>query len=104
MTFSHCIVSPTVQVKLSGKNLIFCFLTLILYRILRLVQIESIFRQQNEFDLKTEILFGMGRKHWGRWRKWSLPAFSPFHPMFSRGIFFRVVKSRDCVKELNSMI
>ena len=38
----------------------------------------------------------MDRKR-GKSRKCWLPAFSPFSTMFSRGIFYRVVKSRDCV-------
>ena len=40
---------------------------------------------------KTKISFGKGRKHCG------LPAFSPFPTMFSKGFFYKVVKSRDCV-------
>ena len=45
-------------------------------------------------NLKTEILFGIGRKHLWKRRKCWLPAFSPFPTMFSKGLFFRVVKSR----------
>ena len=37
----------------------------------------------------------MGRKHCWKRRRWWLPAFSPFPTMFSKGFFFRVVKSRD---------
>ena len=66
-------------------------------QILRLVQIQRICRQQNNCKLKTEILFGMGRKHCGKRRKCWLPAFSPFPTMFSKGFFLGVVKSRDCV-------
>ena len=47
--------------------------------------------------LKTKILFGIGRKHCGKRRKCWLPAFSPFPTMFSKGFFFRVIKSRDCL-------
>ena len=50
-------------------------------------------------NLKTEVLFGMGRKHRGKRRKCWLPAFSPFST-FSKGFFFRVVKSPNCVVEL----
>ena len=46
------------------------------------VQIESICRRQNKCNLKTEILFGIGRKHCGKRRKCWLPAFSPFPTMF----------------------
>ena len=47
--------------------------------------------------LKTENLFGMGGKNCGKRRKSWLPAFSLFPTMFSKGLFFRVVKSLDCV-------
>ena len=43
----------------------------------------------------------MVRKHCRKRRKCCLPAFSPFPTMFSKGFFFRVVKSRDGVVELN---
>ena len=39
--------------------------------------------------LKTEILFGIGRKHCRKRRKCWLPTFSPFPTMFSRGFFFQ---------------
>ena len=42
---------------------------LIKQQIFRLVQIESICRRQNKCNLKTEILFGMGRKHCGKRRE-----------------------------------
>ena len=48
-------------------------------------------------DLNTEIPFAMVRKHCGKRRKCWLPAFSPFPTMFSKGFFFRVVKSQDFV-------
>ena len=41
------------------------------------------------------MLFWMVRKHYGK-MLW-LPAFSPFPKMFSKGLFFRVIKSWDCV-------
>ena len=64
-----------------------------------LVQIESICRQKTECNLKTEILFGMFRRHCGKWRKCWLPAFSPFPTMFSKAVFSRGVKSQDCVRK-----
>ena len=45
---------------------------------------------------KNEICSGKGRKYCGKRRKCWLPAFSPFPTMFSKGLFPRVVKSRDC--------
>ena len=48
-------------------------------KIFRPVQIQSICRQQNKCDLKSEILFGIGRKR----RKYCLPAISPFLTMVS---------------------
>ena len=54
--------------------------------------------------LKTEILFGIGRKHYGKWRKCWLPA-SPFPRLFPKDFLFRVIKSRDCVeKELKGQL
>ena len=42
--------------------------------------------------------FWKGRKHCGKRRKCWLPAFSPFPTMFSsKGFYFKVVKSQDCV-------
>ena len=60
----------------------------------RLVQIESICRRQTRCNLKIEILLGMGRKHCEKRRKCWLPGFSPLPTMFSKSIFFGVVKSR----------
>ena len=59
--------------------------------------IKNVCRRQNKCNFKTEILCGMGRKHYGKRRKCWLPAFSPFPTRFSKGFFFRVDKSRDCV-------
>ena len=61
------------------------------------LQIKSVLTQRNHCNLKIEILLGMDRKHCVKRRKCWLPAFSPFPAIFSRGFFFRVVKSRDCV-------
>ena len=66
-------------------------------QIFRIVQIDNMCRLQNKCDLKTEILFEVGRTHFGKRRKCWLPAFSPFPTMFSKGPFNRVVKSRNCV-------
>ena len=41
--------------------------------------------------------FEKHRKHHGKWRKCWLPAFSHFPILFSKGSFFRVIKSQDCV-------
>ena len=51
----------------------------------------------NVYNSKTGIPFGMVRKHCGKRRKCWLPAFSPFPTLFSKGFFFRVIKSGDCV-------
>ena len=50
---------------------------------------------------KWNFLGGNGRKHCGKRGKCWLPAFSPFPTMFSKAFIFRVVKSLDCVVELN---
>ena len=63
----------------------------------RLVHIESICRQQNKSKLKKEILLGMGSKHCRKRRKCWSSVFSPSPIMFSKGFFFRVVESWDCV-------
>ena len=63
-----------------------------------LVQIGSICRRQNKccwsdrFSLSdmVENIVGKGEKCW-------LPVFSLFPTMFSKALFFRVLKSRDCV-------
>ena len=63
----------------------------------RPVWFESICRLQNFCYRKTEICFGKGRKHYGKsWNCW-LPAFFPFPIMFSKGSFFKVVKSQGYV-------
>ena len=61
----------------------------------RLVQIQSICRQYNECKLNAEIPFGMSSKHCRKRRKYWLSAFSHFPTMFSKGFFFRVIKSQD---------
>ena len=91
------------QEKLSGRVFSFLVTTCSTYQPftkrwnLRLLEIESICRQQNKCHCKIKICFGKGRKHCGKRRKCWLPAFSPFFTMFSKAFFFRVVKSRDCV-------
>ena len=46
-----------------------------------------------------EISLAKGRKHGGKRRKCWLPAFSSFPTMFSKGFFFKVVKSWDGVEK-----
>ena len=48
----------------------------------------------NVIEKKTEICFGKVRKHCEKRRKCCLTAFSPFHTMFSKGFFLKVVKSQ----------
>ena len=48
------------------------------------------------FNFQTKFLFGMCRKHCRKSRKCWLPTFSPFPTMFSEGLFFKVIESRDC--------
>ena len=38
-----------------------------------------------------------GRKDGGKRRTFLLPAFSPFPTIYSKGFFYRVIKSGDCV-------
>ena len=47
----------------------------------------------------TISLCDKSRKHFGKKRKYWLPAFSSFPTVFSKTFFFRVVKSLDCVVE-----
>ena len=49
---------------------------------------------------KIDICFVRDRKQYGKSRKCWLPAFSPFPIIFSKGSFFRIVKSWDYVAEL----
>ena len=51
----------------------------------------------NNYDRKIEIWFGTDGKHCGKRRTCWLPTCSPFPKMFSKGLFLRVIKSRDCV-------
>ena len=51
----------------------------------------------NKCCSKHYFSLAFGRKQCGKRRKCWLPAFSPFPTMFSKGFFFRVVKSRDRV-------
>ena len=46
---------------------------------------------------KIKTWFGKGRKHCGKRRKCSGPAFSPFPTVFSKAFSFRVIKIRNCV-------
>ena len=62
-----------------------------------MVQIESICRRKNTHDCEIEIFLGKDRKHSGKRR---LSAFSPFPTMFSKGLFFMVINSHECVVEV----
>ena len=66
-------------------------------RFLDWFELKSFCRRQNKCNFTTDVLFGKGRKHCGKRRKCWLPAFSPFLTVFSKGFFFRVLKSRDYV-------
>ena len=59
---------------------------------IRLVQIQCICRRQNKCKFKTEIIYGMSRKHCGKRRKMLVTSIFFFFP---QGFFRRVVKSRD---------
>ena len=65
----------------------------------RFVLIKSICRQQFKCDKNSYVGLRSGRKHCGSRRKYWWPAFSPFPTMFSKAIFlfFRVIKSLDCL-------
>ena len=70
---------------------------------LRLLQIQSICRRQNDCESKIEIGVGKDRKHCWKRRKCWLPAFSPFPTMFSKAFFSRgVKKSGLCGKGLST--
>ena len=55
------------------------------------------FADDYKCNLKAELLIRMGRKHCGERRKCWSPAFSPFHTVFSKAFFCRVVKSMNSV-------
>ena len=63
----------------------------------RLVQIESISRQQSRCDLKTEISQWKCRKYCKEMRKCRLPVFSPFLILFAKVFLLRVIRNQDCV-------
>ena len=48
---------------------------------------------------KFEICFEMGRKQYGKRRKYWLPKFSLFPTLFLKGFSLRVAKSQDCVND-----
>ena len=50
-----------------------------------------------------EKIVGKGENAGYQHRKCWLPAFSPFPTIFSKGLFCRVVKSRDCVVKSNGI-
>ena len=53
----------------------------------------------NMTEKKNEISSKKERKLGGERRKFMLPASSPFLTMFSKGLFYRVAESPDCVVE-----
>ena len=70
----------------------------------RLVQTESICRQQIKCNYNLKICFGKGRKHCEKRRKCWLPGFSSFPTMFSKAFVLMVIQSGLCVKELKREI
>ena len=67
------------------------------YKYFPLVQIQSICRWQNKCNLKAEIFLGWVENIAGKGENAGYQHFPPFPTMFSKGFFFRVVKSWDCV-------
>ena len=63
----------------------------------RLVQIESIYRQQNKCDRKIEISFERVENIFGKGENAGYQHFSPFSTTFSKGFLYSVVKGPDCV-------
>ena len=55
------------------------------------------FADDKKSDLNSEICFGKDRKCCGKRRKCWLPVFSPLPTILSKGFFFMIVKSPDCV-------
>ena len=70
-------------------------------RILDWSKLKAICSRQIKCNSEPEICFGKGRKYCGKRRKCWLLTFSPFPTMFSKGLFVRVVQSRDCVVKVN---
>ena len=91
MSSAVCFNSDQSKILSSGNGL-----TLFQMANFGLVQMESIWRLQNNCEFKIEICFRKGGKHYGKRGKCWLPAFSPLHTMFSKGCFPGVVKSCDC--------
>ena len=56
------------------------------------------------FAENLKFVMDIARKYCGKRGKCCLPAFSPFFTVFSKGVYFRVdkSKSRDCVVELTT--
>ena len=74
------------------------FLALLLYRKrqnFKLVQNDSICRQQLKYGCHDEMCLSLYRRHCGKRRKYWLPAFSPFLTRFPKGFFLRVVKTQN---------
>ena len=82
-----------MKTKRTGQPFATQALTVYQQQSFRLVQIESICRQQNKCDRNIEISFGKGRKYCEERRKFWLPVFSTFPTMFIKVFLNRVVKS-----------
>ena len=65
-------------------------------QIAKALAIPSVFVENSQAK-NADFSLSQGRKHRGKWRKCWLPAFSPLPTMFSKGLFLRVLKIRDCV-------
>ena len=75
-----------------GSRLICIILTLSLATNFRLLQTERVWR-------KWQTDFEMGRKHCGKRRNCSSRAISPFSTVFSKDLYCRHVKTRDCLRK-----
>ena len=60
-------------------------------KILDLFKFKAFFRQQNNCNFNTEILFRDGKKTFWEKEKMLVTSISPFPTLFSKGFFFRVV-------------
>ena len=105
--FSHNVFKRLVSQRHQKVSLCGNGLTLYQTTIFRQHQIESNCRRQNKCTLKTELLFGMGRKHCGKRRKcWVTSIFSFSHNVFissSWSLKVRsVVKTGDCNTTLSA--
>ena len=88
-------VCPNYNLKAESNN--FEKKRTILYQTTKFWTSPTLKHLQMTKYMYVETCLWEGRKHCGKRRKCWLPAFSPFPKMFSKGSFFRVVKSQDCV-------